>query len=85
LTGVGLERTGAGLFDLACVPIAPSNASHGGVRVGRDEQIHGGQALVVHALAIVDGVIERHLDHGCGRSTAHGLERAGEIKPIEAS
>ena len=56
----------------------------GRVGFGRDEQVHRRQALVVHAPAVVQVLVERHLDHGRRRHAADRLEGAAEIDPVEA-
>ena len=56
-----------------------------GIRVGGDEQIDRRQALVIHAPAIVQDVVERDLDDlGAGKSVAGRAQRPGEIDPVEA-
>ena len=56
-------------------------------RFGRRGDVHvdGRQALVIHAPAVVQHVIERHVDDlGRGLAAARGLERAREVDPVEA-
>src|SRR5665647_2221672 len=57
---------------------------HGDVRFAADEHIDRRQALVVHAPAIVQVMIERHLDDLGGELAAAILEGAGDVEPIEA-
>ena len=55
-----------------------------GVGLRRDEQVDRRQALVVHAPAVVQVLVERHLDDGRRRHAADRLEGAAEIDPVEA-
>ena len=56
---------------------------HGGIRLAIDEDVDRRQALIVHAPAVVQAMIDRHL-HDLGGDLAGLLEDAGEIEPIEA-
>ena len=62
---------------------ARDQRGHGGIGLRRDEQVDRRQALVVHAPAVVQVLVERHLDHGRRRRRAARLERAAEIDPVE--
>jgi len=55
----GCGRAACGFFGLAFEPIAVTSAGDSGVGLGRDEQVDGRQALVVHAPAVVQIMVER--------------------------
>ena len=56
---------------------------HRGVGLAGDKDIDRRQALIVHAPAIVQAVIDRHL-HDFGGDAADLLEGAGDVDPVEA-
>ena len=56
---------------------------HGHVGLAVDEDIDRRQALIVHAPAIVQVMIDRHLND-LGGDIADGLERARQVEPVEA-
>ena len=57
---------------------------HRGVRLAGDHHIDRRQALIVHAPAIVQMMIDRDLHHLGRDVAADTLERAGDVDPVEA-
>ena len=85
--GLVLERMrtrGVRLLRLGAAPDRSDQRRDGRVGLRRDEQVDGRQALVVHAPAVVQVLVERHLDDGGRRRHAAGFEGAAEVDPVEA-
>ena len=58
--------------------------SDGSIGGRLEHQVDGWQSLVIHAPAVVQAMIERHVNDLCGRFTiACSLQRARQIDPVE--